>query len=352
MLTITNISKSFISTPALTNISFDVASGEIVALLGPSGCGKSTLLSIVAGLQTADAGDVLWDGRSLRNTPSHRRGFGLMFQDYALFPHLNVFENVAFGLKMLKLPKGEIQIQVEEALNRVGLPAAAKRSVHTLSGGEQQRVALARSLAPRPRLLMLDEPLGSLDRNLREHLTGELRSILHTMKQTALYVTHDLEEAFTLADRIVLMNAGQVEQIGTPQELYRQPATPFAAHFLGLTNLLEGQVSAEKVSTPLGHFPAPGQPDGRVSVLLRPDAANLRDGPACVRGKVVEQRFLGSHVQVILEVNGIPLAFDLSGIIPPSGEMIVIHFDPAESIQILKNAELSSLEEHSKRVYQ
>jgi ABC-type Fe3+/spermidine/putrescine transport system ATPase subunit len=352
MLTISAISKSFGPTPALTRVSFDVARGEIVALLGPSGCGKSTLLSIIAGLQTADEGDVLWEGRSVCAIPPHQRGFGLMFQDYALFPHLNVFENVAFGLKMLKLPGVEIRQKVDEALALVGLPGAARRDVHRLSGGEQQRVALARSLAPHPHLLMLDEPLGSLDRNLREHLTGELRTILHQMQQTAIYVTHDIEEAFALADRIVLLNAGQVEQIGTPQELYRLPATPFAANFLGLTNLLDGQVTAGQVNTPVGSFPASGQPDKQVTVLIRPDAANLRGGPHSIQGKVVEKLFRGSHVQVTLEVGRTRLAFDLYGEVPAHGEVVTIYFDPAETIQFLLRPELFPSQEHSMRVLQ
>lgn len=341
MLTISNISKSFGLAPALTRISFDVARGEIVALLGPSGCGKSTLLSLVAGLQTPEnGGDIAWEGRSLHGVPSHQRGFGLMFQDYALFPHLNVFENVAFGLKMLHLPTGEIKNKVREALSLVGLPDAVKRDVHTLSGGEQQRVALARSLAPRPHLLMLDEPLGSLDRNLREHLTGELRRILRQMDQTALYVTHDLEEAFALADRIVLMNAGQIEQVGTPQELYYQPATPFVARFLGLTNLLDGQVTGGKVETVIGNFPIIERPEGHFTVLLRPDAASLVDGPCRVNGIVVERLFRGSHVQVTLAVGSTQLAFDVRGRVSPIGETMTVYFDPVESIQFLPVQEL------------
>jgi ABC-type Fe3+/spermidine/putrescine transport system ATPase subunit len=352
MLTLTNITKSFGTTLALTHVSFEMKRGEIVALLGPSGCGKSTLLSIIAGLEPPTDGDVLWEGRSLRGVPPHRRGFGLMFQDYALFPHLNVFENVAFGLKMLKLPKREIQTRVDDSLALVGLPGAARRDVHTLSGGEQQRVALARSLAPQPHLLMLDEPLGSLDRNLRERLTGELRTILRQMNQTALYVTHDLEEAFALADRIVLMNAGQIEQIGTPQELYGQPTSRFAASFLGLTNLLEGQISAGQVTTPVGVFPAIGQLHGRVTILLRPDAASLIGGPCSIHGIVVECLFRGSHAQVTLDVGGMRLTFDLRGHIPPLGEGITVYFDPTESIQFLPVQELPPSESHLKRVLQ
>ncbi|MEN8171720.1 MAG: ABC transporter ATP-binding protein, partial [Chloroflexota bacterium] len=222
-LAIKNIYKTFGSTQALDGISFDLNEGEIMALLGPSGCGKSTLLSIVAGLEKADSGTLHWDGKHLQDTPPHQRGFGLMFQDYALFPHKNVAQNIGFGLLMAKWAPDAIAKRVAEMLELVGLPGYGARDVAALSGGEQQRVALARSLAPRPKLLMLDEPLGSLDRALRESLLTELRDILNEIEQTVLYVTHDQEEAFALADRVVIMNHGQAVQIGAPGELYQRP---------------------------------------------------------------------------------------------------------------------------------
>ena len=259
-LEIEHISRRFDRTLAVQDVSFQVAPGEVVAVLGPSGCGKSTVLSIVAGLLTPDAGDICWAGQSLANVPAYQRGFGLMFQDFVLFPHRNVFDNVAFGLQIAGLPAPEIQQRVSEALELVGLPGFGGRDVNTLSGGEQQRVALARSLAPRPRLLMLDEPLGALDRALRERLVEDLRLILRRMHQTALYVTHDQEEAFVLADRVVLMNAGRVEQIGSPAELYNHPATEFAARFLGMDNLLPGRRVCDTggcwIETALGRWPA------------------------------------------------------------------------------------------------
>lgn len=245
LLRVENVSKQYDNAPLLREISFGVAAGEIVCLLGPSGTGKTTLLRIIAGLEDADAGRVMFDDRDMTGVPPHERGFGMMFQDLALFPHKNVFDNVAFGLRMMRGSRSasadEITTRVNEALELVGLDAAkfAQRDVNRLSGGEQQRVALARTIAPRPRLIMFDEPLGALDRILREDLVGELRALLKRLHITAIYVTHDQDEAFAIADRLVLLNGGRIEQMGTPNELYAHPANAFVARFMGLTNLVE-----------------------------------------------------------------------------------------------------------------
>src|SRR5919199_1578301 len=233
-----SITKSFGDTTVLRGVTFGAAESEIVALLGPSGCGKSTLLRIIAGLEQEYTGTVIFDGRALDAIPVHRRGFGLMFQDFALFPHRTVGQNVAFGPRMQGLDRREIDRRVDETLELVGLRAYRNRTIFELSGGERQRVALARSLAPQPRLLMLDEPLGALDRTLRERLTGELRAIIKAVGLTSVYVTHDQVEAFAVADRIVLMDRGQIVQSGSPIEVYCHPANRFAAQFLGLNNLL------------------------------------------------------------------------------------------------------------------
>ena len=233
MLTLSSIHKSYEGKPLLKGISLELAEGEIISLLGPSGSGKSTLLRIISGLEEAESGDVLWKGESIVAIPSHERKFGLIFQDYALFPHLNVFDNVAFGLKMQKQGKEEIHQRVDEALKQVDLQGFAKRSVTDLSGGEQQRVALARALAPRPRLLMFDEPLGALDRRLREYLLVEIKEILDESGVPAIYVTHDHEEAFALADRILLLHEGLIVQQGTPDELFAHPASAWVEEFLG-----------------------------------------------------------------------------------------------------------------------
>ena len=241
LLEIRRITKSFEGAPLLQNISLAVANGEIVCLLGPSGSGKTTLLRIIAGLEQPDRGEIFFDRQNMRQVPVHLRGFGMMFQDLALFPHKNVFDNVAFGLRMQNYSRDEIKKRVRETLALVDLLDFEKRNVNNLSGGEQQRVALARSLAPRPKFLMFDEPLGALDRILREQLVADLRAILKRIAMTALYVTHDQDEAFSIADRIAIIHTGRIVQIGTPEAIYRAPANAFVAQFLGLTNLLSRQ---------------------------------------------------------------------------------------------------------------
>ena len=242
MLEVRHIFKTYEGKPLLNDISFSVDTGETICLLGASGSGKSTLLRIIAGLEDADSGSVSFDGHDLTSIPAHRRDFGLVFQDYALFPHLTVRENVAFGLKMRRLPENEIVERVVKSLKMVNLGGFEERQVTDLSGGEQQRVALARALATRPRLLMFDEPLGALDRSLRESLLGELRSILHHTDIPAIYVTHDQEEAFAIADRVLILHDGEIVRDGTPAEVWADPQFAFVARFLGLGNVFEGEV--------------------------------------------------------------------------------------------------------------
>jgi ABC-type Fe3+/spermidine/putrescine transport system ATPase subunit len=338
-LSLRGIEKSFGANKALSGVSFEVQRGEVLALLGPSGCGKSTLLGIIAGLDRPDQGEVLWEQVSwqVSITPA----FGLMFQDFALFPHRDVFGNVAFGLQMAKWEARRIESRVEEVLELVGLPGFGRRDVNTLSGGEAQRVALARSLAPNPRLLMLDEPLGSLDRTLRERLVFDLRQILRQSHQTAIYVTHDQEEAFILADRVVVMNAGRVEQIGSPQEIYRHPDGVFVAQFLRMNNLFPGQVQTHEdekvVRTEIGVFPAANAIPGPATVLLRPDGVQPgAELPCPLSGVLTETSFRGGMVRAKLKLNDVSLDFDFPSYVPlpPIGEVLTVSFDPAQAIQI------------------
>jgi ABC-type Fe3+/spermidine/putrescine transport system ATPase subunit len=351
LLEVSSVSKSFSGTPVLSDISFHADQGEIVCLLGPSGCGKTTLLRIVAGLETADSGQVLFDGRSLDEVAVHQRDFGLMFQDYALFPHRDVAANVAFGLRMQTLPRQEVEARTSEMLALVGLSGYGHRRVYELSGGEQQRVALARSLAPDPRLLMLDEPLGSLDRALREELMNELRAILKRVGVTAIYVTHDQQEAFAVADRVIIMDRGRIVQQGTPQAVYCQPASSWVARFLGLTNLLPGRVISldpPQVSTFLGPIGLREMEWGKVgqgvTVLIRPEAARLASEGAArqgntLEGTVRECSFRGGHYRLLIRhETGMDLAFELtSGAVslPQPGDPIALALRP-EAISLLE----------------
>ena len=314
MLEVIDIRKDYEGKPLLKGISFTLQEGETACLLGPSGSGKSTLLRIIAGLEPPKSGQVCWGGTDLAAVPVHRRDFGLMFQDYALFPHRSVAENVAFGLRMHGLERAEIAARTRDALEQVGLSSFARRRVTDLSGGEQQRVALARSLAPRPRLLMLDEPLGALDRRLREQLLDELHHLLRRTRIPAIYVTHDQEEAFTLADRLILLRDGLVAQQGSPAEVYDRPSSAWVAGFFGLTNQVEGRVTRAaplEIDTSLGPFaavPAPGfQPfEGQpVRVLFRPEGVRMlspEDPQARLRGEVSDSAFRGGGFRLELRL--------------------------------------------------
>jgi ABC-type Fe3+/spermidine/putrescine transport system ATPase subunit len=308
MLEINNIRKTYEDQPLLRGISFTVAANETVCLLGTSGSGKSTLLRIIAGLEAAEQGTVGWEGQDLAPVPVHLRNFGLVFQDYALFPHLSVFENVAFGLKMQNLSRPEIERRVREAMAQVNLSGFERRRVTELSGGEQQRVALARALAPRPRLLMFDEPLGALDRALRDHLQDELRGILHATGVPAIYVTHDQEEAFAIADRVLLLHEGEIVRDGSPSEVWNEPGSTWEARFLGLGNVVEGvvrfQVGKLKVETSAGVFGLgcrhAHQAGEKVNLLLRPSGVWIAaDGN--LHGVVADVVFHQDQFKVTLE---------------------------------------------------
>jgi thiamine transport system ATP-binding protein len=294
---------------ALDTVGLDLAEGEVVALLGPSGCGKSTLLRVVAGLVRPSAGRVVLDGRDLAAVPTHQRGIGLMFQDYALFPHRDVGGNVEFGLRMRRDAAGSRARRVAEVLDLVGLAGYAGRAVSTLSGGERQRVALARALAPAPRLLMLDEPLGALDRTLREELLIELSTLFARLALTVVYVTHDQTEALAIADRVVIMNAGRVARQGRPRELWQNPESAFVARFLGFTNLIDVAVVANRAMAPWGAIPLgssapPRSEDGPGVLLVRPDAIRLADEGAvgAIRATVGGVVFRGERSVISLDL--------------------------------------------------
>ena len=289
-----DIAKSFGGLPALHNFSLDVHPGEFVALLGPSGCGKTTALRSVAGLETIDSGSITIDGVDVTWQPTSQRDLGMVFQSYSLFPHMTAGQNVEFGLRMRKVAAAERQSRAVEALAMVGLSDYGDRFAHELSGGQQQRVALARALVTRPRVLLLDEPLSALDAKVRLQLRDEIRRIQTELGITTLFVTHDQEEALAVADRVAVMRAGGIEQIGTPEELYSRPDTPFVAEFVGLSNRIDGVADAGTVrvlgqSLPISNAHTP---NGPVRVFLRPE--DLRLATTGISATVVLSSFLGS----------------------------------------------------------
>lgn len=333
MLQVEGLGVTIDGAPILCDVDIEVASGEVVVALGPSGSGKTTLLRSIAGLQIVDSGTLAWDGADLGGVPPHRRGFGLMFQDLALFPHRSVAGNVAFGLEMVGATG--VAEAVASALHLVGLDGMGGRSIDTLSGGEQQRVALARSLAPQPRLLMLDEPLGSLDRVLRERLTAQLRTIFDGLDTAVLYVTHDQDEALALADRVVIVNGGRVVQTGTPQEVWLWPATEFVARFLGWSAFAEVEASAGTAATPWGETSASG--DGPAIAALRPGSAAIdRAGP--LLATVLAVAFTGEAFAITLQPQDGPPVI-AAGLEPAAvGSVLRWRVDPTGIVLLAKPA--------------
>jgi len=274
-LTIDDVSKSFDSTPVLDGIRVDVEAGELVSLLGPSGCGKTTTLNVVAGFLPADSGRVLLAGTDVTTVPPYRRDTAVVFQNYALFPHLRVRDNVAYGLRARKLPAAEVAERVQAALELMDIAELADRYPGQLSGGQQQRVAVARAVAVRPRVLLMDEPLSNLDAKLRQEIRLELRALQQRLGQAVLFVTHDQQEALSISDRIAVLNAGRVEQVGSPAEVFERPRTVFVADFMGVENIFAGEVADGRFRTDDGlELPAPsGGPVGHVGI--RPTAVRL-----------------------------------------------------------------------------
>jgi len=313
-----NLRRTYGAVSALNGLSLTLSPGELVALLGPSGCGKTTALRLLAGLETADAGRVLIDGEDVTHRPANKRDVGMVFQAYSLFPHMTAWENVAFGLQIRKLDMRERRKRAGEMLELVGLSGFANRFAHQLSGGQQQRVALARALAIRPKVLLLDEPLSALDAKVRSRLRDEIRRVQLEVGITTLFVTHDQEEALAIADRVGVMQSGQLEQLGPPTTVYSRPATPFVAEFVGLTNKLAGQVSGGMVEVrgtrlPLVH---PDVPDGPAVALIRPEAVSVvgeaAGGSGPLVGTVIATAFLGATSRVTVDLGDVTVLTQMS----------------------------------------
>jgi spermidine/putrescine transport system ATP-binding protein len=306
---------------AVKNVDLAIAKGTFVTLLGPSGCGKTTILRSIAGLVTPDRGEIRVAGRRINEVPIHARNIGLVFQNYALFPHKNVFDNVAFGLKYRKVPRPEIERKVKAALAMVRLPGAEKKLPSELSGGQQQRIALARAIVIEPDVLLLDEPLSALDANLREEMRSELKIIQRNVGITTIFVTHDQEEALAMSDDIVVMNHGIIEQKGSPEEVYRSPRSHFVASFLGQSNLLEGKVKAVALGTAeivlangmtlSAAAPPATEPGSKVTVIIRAQRIGVSRTPAAaanaLTGRVVSTAYLGGSAVYTIDCNGLKL---------------------------------------------
>jgi len=314
-LQIRNVTKTFGRFVALDNVSLDVYPGEFICFLGPSGCGKTTLLRIIAGLEEQNSGEIIQNGIDISRFPPSRRDFGIVFQSYALFPNLTAAQNVAYGLESSRRARQEVQARVQELLTLVGLPDAAPKYPAQLSGGQQQRIALARALALSPGLLLLDEPLSALDARVRASLRGEVTQLHRRLGITTIMVTHDQEEALTMADRIVVMDHGRIAQVGTPQEIYQFPQQAFVADFVGVMNFLQGVVTGERTHVQIGDFTIPVAnldgitPGTAVQVAIRPEDVVIVEQPRQQNGalkvRLQQAEFLGPFYRLHLEFNSV-----------------------------------------------
>jgi spermidine/putrescine transport system ATP-binding protein len=303
-----NISKSYEDNRVLDNVSLDIRRNEFLTLLGPSGCGKTTTLKILAGFESTDEGTILFEDKKINDLPPYERQINTVFQKYALFPHMNVYENIAFGLKIKKIPKSEIDIKVKEMLKLVALEGFEKRKVESLSGGQQQRVAIARALVNEPKVLLLDEPLGALDLKLRKEMQIELKKIQKKLGITFVFVTHDQEEALTMSDTIVVMNKGEIQQMGTPEDIYNEPKNSFVAKFIGESNILDGiMIEDYKVKFCDRVFTCVDKGfnnNEEVEVVIRPEDIKMVDiENAILKGTVVSTTFKGVHYEIEVKEN-------------------------------------------------
>ena len=341
-----NISKSFDGEKVLDNINLYINDNEFLTLLGPSGCGKTTTLRIIGGFAQPDEGDVLFLDERINDVPPYKRNVNTVFQRYALFPHLNVFENVAFPLREQKVPKDEINARVNEMLELVKLPHLAKRRVNELSGGQQQRVAIARALISHPRVLLLDEPLGALDLKLRKDMQQELKKIQKATGITFIFVTHDQEEALTMSDTIVVMSDGKIQQIGTPTDVYNEPKNAFVADFIGESNILDGIFLEDKKVRFSGHtfecVDTGFAKNEAVDVVVRPedvDVVSLEKGH--LQGVVTSVTFMGVHYEIIVDIGGFKWMIQSTDAVNVD-ERIGLFIEP-DAIHIMKKSEYSGL---------
>jgi len=341
-----NISVALGGNAILKDMSLYIRNREFITLLGPSGCGKTTTLRIIAGFLQPDKGEVIFDGKDLNGVPPHKRQVNTIFQRYALFPHLNVYKNVAFGLKLAKLPKKEVHARVTEMLEMVNLTGFEKRSVGSLSGGQQQRVAIARALAVKPRVLLLDEPLGALDLKLRKDMQVELKNIQQQLGITFVYVTHDQEEALSMSDTIVVMDEGEIQQIGTPKDIYDEPKNAFVADFIGESNIIDGimleDLRVKFAGMTFSCVDRGFEKNERVDVVIRPEDVDIVPPKAGVlQGTITSATFKGVHYEFIVDVHNFKWMVQSTDV-QRVGDVIGLSIHP-EEIHIMKKSRYSDL---------
>ena len=346
LIELKNICKAFDGEQILSNVDLYINDHEFITLLGPSGCGKTTTLRIIGGFESPDEGDVYFDGERINNVPPYKRNINTVFQKYALFPHLNVYDNIAFGLKLSKVNKDEIRKRVSEMLELVNLRGFEKRNVNLLSGGQQQRVAIARALINQPQVLLLDEPLGALDLKLRKDMQVELKNIQAKTGITFIYVTHDQEEALSMSDTVVVMANGKIQQIGTPTDIYNEPINAFVADFIGESNIIDGIMLEDYLVRLAGHtfkcldkgF-ASNEP---VDVVIRPedvDVVPMEKG--MLSGRVTSVTFKGVHYEIIVDIDGFKWMIQTTDYVAPEAE-IGLYIEP-DAIHIMKKSEYSNM---------
>ena len=341
-----NISKSFDGETVLSDVSLYIRDKEFITLLGPSGCGKTTTLRIIGGFETPDTGDVYFDGARINDVPPHKRHVNTVFQKYALFPHLNVYDNIAFGLRIAKVKEEEIRERVSEMLALVNLRGFEKRNVTLLSGGQQQRVAIARALINKPKVLLLDEPLGALDLKLRKDMQVELKNIQSKTGITFIYVTHDQEEALSMSDIVVVMADGKIQQIGTPTDIYNEPVNAFVADFIGESNILDGVMLKDYSVKFAGHtfecLDGGFDKNEQVDVVVRPedvDVVPVEKG--MLTGKVTSVTFKGVHYEIIVDIKGFKWMIQSTDYVAPEA-VIGVYIEP-DAIHIMKKSEYSNM---------
>ncbi len=341
-----DISVAFDGETILDSINLEIKNKEFITFLGPSGCGKTTTLRLIAGFLEPDSGDVVFEGKKINGVPAYKRQVNTIFQRYALFPHLNVYENVAFGLRVKKLPEKEIRQKVEEMLKLVNLSGFEKRNIATLSGGQQQRVAIARAIANHPKVLLLDEPLAALDLKLRKDMQKELKKIQQQLGITFIFVTHDQEEALTMSDRVVVMDKGKIQQVGTPQDIYNEPQNAFVADFIGESNILDGVMLKDFLVEFSGNkfecLDKGFMPNENIDVVVRPEDVDIVPlDKGMLKGTVTSVSFLGVHYEIIVDIGG------FKWMIQTTDEHFIddkvgLYIEP-DAIHIMKKSEYSGL---------